>query len=161
MSQQKNLVSMVITEQDEAECKHAIERIAAALRGLRSLGPEHRRLKRMSPVEEARARGIIRTLVQNPDMVPRGLDVAGALADIEALERLVRIDDDLQRLAALVRDTRTALGIDIMGVASVGYTMSKTFGNALGIGDLVKEFGARFNGGRKKAKVEPTPESEE
>ena len=118
-----------------------------------SLAPHGRRFKRMGQKEEGRARSIIRALQQNPQMVPPGLDVPGALADLGALDRMVRIDDRMQRLASLVKDTRSALGIDIMAVASVGYSMSKTFGAALGLQDLVKEFGARF--GRKKKQPEP------
>ena len=46
-----------------------------------------------------------------------------------------------------------------MGVASVGYTMSKAFGEDLGLGDLLKKFSARFKGGRK-AKVKSDGEAD-
>lgn len=158
MSQQ-NLVSMVITEDDEREVMQALDLIEARLKGLVSLEPHGRRFKRMGAKEEIRARGIIRALQQNPQIVPPHLDVAGAVADLDALERMVRIDDRTQRLAALIKDTRSALGIDIMAVAKLGYNMTKTFGGSLGLGELVKEFGARFTGPRKKAKAEGEPDS--
>lgn len=113
----------------------------------------------MGDVEEGRARSIIRALKQNPQMVPPGLDVEAAEKDFAAWDRLSRIDEEVQRVAKLVGDTRSALGINIMSVAKLGYSLSKTFGAALGIGDLVKELGARFTGGRKKKATEPAPES--
>jgi hypothetical protein len=151
---QPNLVSMVISEEDEADVMQSLDRIEARLKGMVSMAAHGRRFKRMGPKEETRARNIIRTLQQNPQMVPPGLDLAGATADLEALERMSRIEARMQRLAALAKDTRAALGVDIMGVASVGYTMSKAFGGALGLKDKVKEFGSRFSNGRKKANPE-------
>ena len=161
MAKQKNLVSMVITEQDEVDSKHDVERIKVRLRGLVTLDPElQRKYQRMGSKRQGHARDVIRLLQENPEMVPPGLDIAGAKADLEALDRLERIDDAIQALAKQTRDTRIALGIDIMGVASVGYTMSKAFGDQLGLGDLLKKFGLRFSGGRKP-KAKPEPESHE
>ncbi|UHQ19593.1 hypothetical protein LVB87_15610 [Lysobacter sp. KIS68-7] len=160
MSEQKNRISMVITEQDERDVIHSIQQITERLRGLVSLPPSQRRNKRMGPTEEGRARTIIRTLQQNPTMVPADLDVAGAVADMDALDRIVRIDDELQRVAQLVKDTRAALGMDVMDVVSVGYALSKTFGAKRGLGALVQELGARFGRGRKR-KPQPAPESNE
>lgn len=115
----------------------------------------------MSPKEEGRARIVLRTLQQNPSMVPDDLDVAGALAKLETLERLEQIDDELQRVAAQVRDTRAALGMDIMDTVKLGYALSKTFGHKRGLGGLVDDLSARFGRGKSKKTTTPAPESEE
>lgn len=161
MAKQKNLVSMVLTEQDEADVKSLVEQVKHRLKGAITLNADQRKkYQRMGTTRQGHARDVIRILQENPGLVPPGLDLAGATADQEALDRIERIDDAVQALATLTRDTRTALGIDIMGVASVGYTMSKAFGDQLGLGDLLKKFGARFSGGRKP-KGKPGPESHE
>ena len=129
---QKTLVSMVITEQDEFEVMQYLKGIESRLPGLISLASHGRRPKRMGDVEEGRARSIIRALKQNPQMVPPGLDLDATDKDFAALERLARIDDEMQRVAKLIGDTRSALGINIMSVAKLGYSLSKTFGAALG-----------------------------
>lgn len=158
MSEQKNRVSMVITEHDQRDVVSMIQAIPDRLKGLISLPPSQIRNKRMSAKEEGRARSMLRALQQNPSMVPADLDVPGAQADMEALDRLTIIDDELQRVAAMVHDTRVALGMDIMDVVSVGYGLSKTFGAKRGLGGFVQEMSARF--GRKK-KAQAAPESHE
>jgi len=159
MSEQKNRVSMVITEHDQHDVLNLVRAIPDRLKGLISLPPSQVRNKRMSTKEEGRARAMLRALQQNPSMVPADLDVVGALADMEAMDRLTIIDDELQRVAAQVRDTRIALGMDIMDVVSVGYGLSKTFGAKRGLGAFVHEMSARF--GRKKKSAKPAPESHE
>ena len=102
MATQSSRVSIVITEQDETDLLNVIRQIPERLKTLISLPPNQRRNKRFGPKEEGRARILLRTLQQNPSMVPADLDVAGALAKLEVLERLERVDDELQRVAAQV-----------------------------------------------------------
>ena len=162
MAKQKNLVSMVLNDQHEAEIKELIEQIKQRLKGAVTLDPEtRRRSQKMGTMRQGHSRDVLRMLQDNPEIVPPGLDLAGAVADQDALDRMERIDDAVQQLATLTRDTRIALGIDIMGVVSVGYAMSKAFGEQLGLDDMLKKFGTRFKGGRKsKKKPESEPESE-
>ena len=146
----QNLVSISITQEDEDDVTTSLDRISGRLK-LVSLGAEDRRKLRMMKAGRADyARVMIRTLQQNPSMVPPGLDLAGAIADLDALERMQRLDDRIQHLATLSRDTRDALGSDILAVADVGYQMSKTFGPALGLGEMLKDLRQRFARPRKK-----------
>jgi hypothetical protein len=69
----------------------------------------------MGPKRADFARAVIRTLQQNPQLAPSGLDVAGAQADLDALDRMQRIDDRVQRLATLTKDSRDALGSEHHG----------------------------------------------
>ena len=161
MAAQNSRVSIVISEQDEFDLLNAIRQIPDRMKTLISLPANQRRNKRMSPKEEGRARIMLRTLQQNPSMVPADLDVVGALAKLEVLERIERIDDELQRVAAQVRDTRAGLGMDIMDVVKVGYALSKTFGHKRGLGDLIEDLGARFGRGKSKKPATPAPDVQE
>ena len=156
----QNLDSITVSQEDEDDVIASIDRILARIKFV-SLGAEDRRRLRMMKAQRADyVQVIIRTLQQHPSMVPPGLDLAGAIADLEALERIQRIDDRIQHLATHSRDTRDGLGSDVLAVADVGYKMSKTFGPALGLGDLVKEIRQRFARPRKK-KSAPEPDSTE
>ena len=153
----QNLVSMTITQEDEDDVDASVNRILGRVKFV-SLGEEDRRRLRMMKAKRAEfGREMIRTMQQHPEMVPPGFDLAGAVADLNALERMERIDARIQQLATLSRDTRDALGSDVLAAADVGYKMSKTFGPALGLGDMLKDLKQRFSRPRKK---NPTPPSE-
>ena len=86
---QQNKISMVITQQDEDSVEADLTRIEATLKGLITLGAEDRRkIRMMGPKRADFARAVIRTLQQNPQLAPSGLDVAGAQADLDALDRM-------------------------------------------------------------------------
>lgn len=70
--------------------------------------------------------------------------MAGAEADLQALDRLRPVLERLQRLASLAQDTAAALGHDAMNVAYDGYGQLKLSGAAHGLDELRKEIGARF-----------------
>ena len=153
----QNLVSMTITQEDEDDVDASVNRILGRVKFV-SLGEEDRRRLRMMKAKRAEfGREMIRTMQQHPEMVPPGFDLAGAVADLNAMERMERIDARIQQLATLSRDTRDALGSDVLAAADVGYKMSKTFGPALGLGDMLKDLKQRFSRPRKK---NPTPPSE-
>jgi len=155
---QQNRISMVVTQQEEETVMAGLDQIETTLKGLITLGAEDRRkIRMMGPKRADFARAVIRTLQQNPQLAPSGLDVAGAQADLDALDRMQRIDDRVQRLATLTKDSRDALGSDIMAVADAGYKLSKSFGPALGLMDKVRELSSLFTRSRKKT---PTPDSE-
>jgi hypothetical protein len=147
----QNLASMVITQAQQAAVLEAIAQIESQLQGLVTLEPgERRSLPMMGPKSERFARGVVRLLEQNAAIVPPGLDLAGATADLEALDRMLKINDALQKLASKVDDTVAALGSDVMDVAQTGYGMLKMFGTAHGLDDMRKELGNRWARSRKK-----------
>ena len=151
----QNLVSMTITQEDEDDVDASLDRIVARIKFI-SLGDENRRRLRMMKAKRAEfGREMIRTMQQHPEMVPPGFDLAGAVADLNAMERMERIDARIQQLATLSRDTRDALGSDVLAAADVGYKMSKTFGPALGLGDMLNDLKQRFSRPRKKKPAEP------
>jgi len=151
----QNLVSMTITQEDEDDVDASVSRILGRVKFV-SLGEEDRRRLRMMKAKRAEfGREMIRTMQQHPEMVPPGFDLAGAVADLNALERMERIDARIQQVARLSRDTRDALGSDVLAAADIGYKMSKTFGPSLGLGDLLKDLKQRFSRSRRKTPTSP------
>jgi hypothetical protein len=153
----QNRASMVISPQQQAAALAAIAQINAQLNGLISLEPAERRsLPMMGPKSDRFARGVVRLLQQNPAIVPTGLELSNAVADLEALDKLLPILDALQKLTSRVDDTAAALGSDVMDVAHAGYGMLKMLGNAHGLEDMRKELGYRFAKSKKKTQPDET-----
>lgn len=140
-----NLISLDITAEQQAAALAALTQLEAALPGLISLEPDERRkLLWMGDKSEVFCRQTVRVLGDNPDIVPASLDVAGAQADLVALDRLRPVFERLGRLHSRLDDTTSALGNDIMDVALDGYGQIKLVGDAHGLKELRKEIGGRW-----------------
>lgn len=152
----QNRASMVITEDDERNVIGWIGQIEATLKGLTALEiAERRRLRRMGLSDEAFAREALAFMEQHRQIVPPSLDIAEMRADLDAFDRMRRINAALQRLATMCADTEAALGSDALVAARNSYKLMKVFGPAHGLLDAVKALGARFMGqGKKKSKDE-------
>jgi hypothetical protein len=141
----QELISLTITDEQQASARAALAQLEAALPGLIPLEPgERKKLLYMGDKSEVFCRQCVRVLGQNLNIVPPSLDLAGAEADLLALDRLRPLLERLQRLASLAQDTAAALGHDAMNVAYDGYGQLKLSGAAHGLDDLRKEIGARF-----------------
>ncbi len=147
----QNLISLIVTEEQQAAALAALTQLEAALPALLSLEPgDRRKLTYMGAKSEVFCRQTVRVLADNPRIVPPSLDLAGAQADFVALDRLRPVLERLQRLHLQVEDTTSALGSDIMGVALEGYGQLKLSGAAHGLEDLRKEIGERFAKSRRR-----------
>ena len=152
----QNLITFDVTDQQVQAVRAARDAIEAALPGLISIGPEDRKgLVVLGPKSEAFARQTLRVLEDNPRIVPPSLDVAGARADLVALDRLRPLLERMQRLTTLLDDTTTALGSDVMDFALEGYSQIKLSGGAQGLDELRRELSGRWAKTRRKA---ATPE---
>ena len=146
-----NLISLDITAEQQAAALAALTQLEAALPGLISLEPsERRKLLWMGDKSEVFCRTTIRVLGDNPGIVPPNLDVAGAQADLVALDRLRPVFERLGRLHSRLDDTTSALGNDIMDVALDGYGQIKLIGDAYGLKELRKEIGGRWAKSRRR-----------
>ena len=150
----QNLVSMVITRDQQSTVLALIAQILQVLAGTISLDPDDRRtLTSMGVGSDRFVRIVLRALQQNPDIVPRNLDVAEAVADLEALEMLLPILSALQQLVARVEDTRLALGSDLMISANRGYALMQANGSADGLEEALNEASYRYAKKRRKSKA--------
>ena len=151
----QNLVSLVLSNEQLAQAEQAVTTLEQALAGLVSLSiGERRRLPQMGQKSEVFCRQALRLLAQNPQVVPPGLDLAAAQADLLALDQLAPLLDRLQRLAERGRDTEMALGADVMDVALEGYALLGVSGKQQGLDGLRKQLSSRWARSRS-AEAEP------
>ena len=151
MSQDR--ASLVITEEDERTVLALVAQIEALLKNLIAFeAGERRTMRMMGQRNEPFARETYRLLEQNRALVPPSLDVDEMRADLEAYDRMKRINVAVQRLATLCDDTEAALGSDALDAAHTGYTMLMVFGASHGLADAVKGLAERFaaQGRRRK-----------
>lgn len=141
----QNLISLVFTDTQLAAIDAAMVELETQLAGLIALNAAQRRkLARMGDKSEAFGRLALTMLAQNPAIVPPGLGLAEAQADLVALDQLRPILSRLQRLTERASDSDVALGSDVMAVALQGYALLKVAGKNQGLEGLRKELGARF-----------------
>ena len=151
----QNLVSLELSNEQLAQAEQAIATLEQALAGLVSLSiTERRRLTKMGQKSEVFCRQTLRVLAQNPQIVPPGLELAEAQADLLALDQLAPLLDRVQRLAERGRDTEMALGADVMDAALEGYALLKVSGKQQGLDGLRKELSSRWARSRS---AEPEP----
>ncbi|GAB3382906.1 hypothetical protein [Lysobacter fragariae] len=150
----QDLVSMVVTPEQQAAALAGIAQIRAALPGLISLAPEDRRgIQYMGSKAEVFARQTVRVLKQNLQIVPPSLGLDAADGDLAALDQLRPVLEQLQQLFSQLDDTVSALGSDVMDVAMEGYGQLKLSGAAHGLEDMRKELGSRW--ARQRRQVAP------
>ncbi|MCC8362836.1 hypothetical protein LK996_07065 [Lysobacter sp. A6] len=155
---QQDLVSMIVNEELQAALLSHITQMRQALPGLLSLtGDERRSLQLMGPASENFGRLGLVTGKQNLDLLPRGLDMDAALADLEARDNLIPVLKALLQLAEELDDTIAALGSDVMVVANMVYGQLKAHGGNAGLDDALKEMSLRH---RKRSKKSEKPEGE-
>ncbi|WP_372013895.1 hypothetical protein [Pseudoxanthomonas sp. 10H] len=151
----QNLVSLEISNEQLAQAEQAVTALEQALAGLVSLSiAERRRLTKMGQKSEVFCRQTLRVLAQNPQIVPPGLALAEAQADLQALDQLAPLLDRVQRLAERGRDTEMALGADVMDAALEGYALLRVSGKQQGLDGLRKELSSRW-ARRSSAEAEP------
>ena len=108
----------------------------------------------MGQKSEVFCRQTLRVLAQNPQIVPPGLNLTEAQADLLALDQLAPLLDRLQRLAERGRDTEMALGADVMDAALEGYGLLRVSGRQQGLDGLRKELSSRW---ARRSSAEPEP----
>lgn len=150
----QNLVSMLITKEQQAAVLALIAQILQILAGTITLEPDERAaLTKAGTSSDRFIRLILLALRQNPDIVPRNLDVDEAHRDLEALDALIPIIAAVQQLLTRLEDTRTALGSDLMVAANRGYALMQASGNAAGLEEVLNEASYRYAKKRRKPKV--------
>ena len=151
----QNNVSLELSNEQLSQAAQAITTLEQAFAGLVSLSiGERRRLPKMGQKSEVFCRQTLRVLAQNPQVVPPGLDLAEAQADLLALDQLAPLLDRLQRLAERGRDTEMALGADVMDAALEGYGLLRVSGRQQGLDGLRKELSNRW---ARRSSAEPEP----
>lgn len=158
MKQQQDLVAMVVNKDLQHSVLTLVEHIKTALPGRISLTIDERRsVQLMGPRSEPFARLALVTMKQNLDLLPRGMDIDAAFADLEARDNLIPIHKALQQLVEEIEDTIAALGSDVMTFANFSYGLMKATGGSAGLDEAVREMSLRH---RKRSKKSEKPEGE-
>ncbi|KGQ19766.1 hypothetical protein LF41_2268 [Lysobacter dokdonensis DS-58] len=149
----QNLVSITITPEQQATVLQALAQIEAVLKDLITLAPPQRKkMKYMGSKSVDFTRTTIRTASSNPDVLPPNLDIAGAEADVAALDMLLPIMERVSQLSQRIDDTVAALGSDSFATARKAYAQLKLSGLAAGLEGLVKALGGTFARPSRKKK---------
>lgn len=106
--------------------------------------PSRRRMSFMGERSEPFCRQALHVLQLNPQVLPRGLSMDDAIADLAALDQLRPRLARLTRIYQRVLDTEAALGSDVMVAALTGYRLLKATGQMYGLAPLERELGTRF-----------------
>ena len=151
-----NRISLVVSNEQKAAALAAVAQVWAALPGLASVGPGGlRELYHFRNKNEVFGRGVLRALEAHPQIVPPSLDVAGARADLDALDALRPVLEEVQRLHVMLEDTVALLGHDVVDMAYDGYQQLKLTGTAHGLEDLRRDLGSQFARSRRRAEETP------
>jgi hypothetical protein len=146
----QNLIALNLTPDDIAAIDAALATLESRLAGLVELSPEERRsLAKMGDKSEAFCRQTLIVLDQNRQIVPAGLDLAGAESDLQQLDLLRPRLARLRRLKTRAEDTEMALGSDVLSAALEGYALAKVFGKGAGLDALKDVVSVRFSRRRK------------
>lgn len=155
-----NRITLVVTPEQRQSAAAGIAQIRSALPQLAKLQPgELRELHGFGAKNEVFGRDIVRTLQAHPKIVPATLDVAGAQADLDALDALRPLLDAVRLLHAELQDTAALLGHDVMDFAYDGYQLLKVSGGSdSSLDDLRRDIGSQFSRRRRPSLVaEPAP----
>ena len=156
----KGKVSVAFTQELIASVISLLLQIEALLKDLISLEPKERAaLIRYGKKNESFARGALRLMEQNPNIIPPSFDLAEAQADLLARDQLAPIQEILRRMTTRVDHTMGALGHDVMVAALDGYALLKVTGDKQGLEELRKDLGTRF-AKRRKSTPEGTDSEE-
>jgi hypothetical protein len=140
-----NLVTLNFSESQLAAIDSAIAELERQLSGLVALSTaDKRRVAKLGEKSEFFCRQTLQALIENPQVVPPNLDLADAMADLNARDALRPRLMRLTRLLERGKDTDFALGSDAMDAAMRGYRLLKNVSGREGLDQLRRELGSRF-----------------
>ena len=147
----QDLASMTITQETEDEVMALFARLEELLPGLLTLAVGDRKtMSIMGPTSERYVRLNLDLANQNAGLIPADLNLAGANADLDARDRLLRIANRARLFADKCEDTVAALGSDLMVFSHKCYAILKVLGKAIGLDEAIKELGYRWSRRKKK-----------
>ena len=152
----ENRITLVISPEQKQLATAGVAQTSAALPGLVSVDPAQTQvLYPFVNKNEIFGRGVLRTLEAHPQIVPPSMDVAGARADLDALDTLRPLLEAVQRLHSQLEDTVRLLGHDVMDFAYEGYQQLKLSGAAHGLEEMRRELGQQFSRPRRRQEGNP------
>lgn len=156
----QNLVSMRFTQEMEDEFNAGMDRLEQIFPNMIVFEVGDRQRYQMAgPTSDAYWRGAVELADANRGLIPKDVDLEGALLDMEARERMGRVAARAKKFASKCEDTHDAIGSDLMVFAQVVLGILKVVGKAAGLEDKLKELGYRWRR-KRKPKPETDPPSD-
>jgi hypothetical protein len=150
VTMKQNLATLNLNDAQLVAIDSALTELETQLSGLVALTTSNkRRAAKLGEKSEFFCRQALQMLSENPQIIPPNLDVAEAVADLQARDRLRPRLIRLSRLLERGNDTDFALGSDAMAVAVQGYALLKVVGRSEGLESMRKTLGSRFSKSRK------------
>ena len=114
--------------------------------------------QKMGTRNETFAREMLEFAGQNPNLIPAIINVAELQRDLLAREQITPILFQVEALARTLRDTHTALGVDLYNGTRAMYKTVKPLAAINGVQDVIKRIGLRFAElGKRKTTPAPDP----
>ena len=140
-------ISLTLAPATLTAVDNALTALETALTQLVAMEPtERKRLPKMGGKSEAFCRQTLSVVALNPQVVNPSLGLAGAQADLAALDALRPRRQRIQKLVERMQDTETLLGSDVMGTALEAYGLLKVSGKSQGLSALRAGLSTRFKG---------------
>ena len=153
----QNLISLTMTPDELTAIDASIADLETRLQGLIDLTTGQRRsVQKMGQKSEQFCRQIMNVMKLNPKVVPEGVGLVDALADLSSLDAMRPRFERLHRLSQRAADSELALGSDVMRAALQGYAMLRAIGASHGLEAVSRELSARFS---KTRRVVPDEEA--
>lgn len=141
----RDLISLSLPQAKLTAIDSALTALETALAELVALEADARkRLPKMGGKSEAFCRQTLSVVAQNPQIVNPSLGLAGAQADLAALDALRPRRQRIQKLVERMQDTETLLGSDVMATALEAYGLLKVSGKSQGLSTLRAGLSTRF-----------------
>ena len=140
-------ISLTLAPATLTAVDNALAALETALTQLVALeADERKRLPKMGGKSEAFCRQALSVVALNPQVVNPSLGLAGAQADLAALDVLRPRRQRMQKLVERMQDTETLLGSDVMATALEAYGLLKISGKSQGLSALRAGLSTRFKG---------------
>ncbi len=117
---------------------------------------ERAALYKIGPNTEVFAHRILDLAKRNPDLLPRGLDIAAIERDKTTRDQLIPRLDRMRQLVERLTHLVMLLGSDYLGGTRCAYRSLQANGKAAGLEDLLADIGQCFARVRKTTATPPT-----
>ncbi len=154
----KNKISIAISDEAIGNIKGSINEITGNIPGLITLTPKERqKLAKMGDKTTSFVSKALDYAYQNPDVVPKYLDMKLFANDVEVNKRLFTIISLVQKLAEEIDDTKLMIGSQSYNSALVFYDAVKSAiaAGEIGLKSVYDDLSARFPGRPNKKKLPP------
>lgn len=109
---------------------------------------ERRRLSRIGRKSQAFTYQALNVAAQHPELMPRYLDVDGAVRDMRLFASLNSVLQAISELEQMVKDTQAVAGSEAYAAARKAYMSVKKDGQSVGLGEVIDSLSEYFERSR-------------